>query len=287
MFNKKNDYFLIAVGCIIMAAAINVFLDPNEIVIGGATGIAIIIAHICENRFGFSFPLWLSNSLINIPLFMFAFKISGFNAIKRSLFGAFFLSLSLFFTQYLPQLKDDLFLASVFGGLLSGIGIGMVLKRNSSTGGSDTASTVFHRFIPHISVSKIMFFIDASIILIGLYVFGFHYSLYALIATFITAKTSDIIIEGLNFAKAVYIISDENKKIGSEINSLLERGATYIFGKGAYSNNQKNIIMCVIPNKQLPALLALIKSIDLNAFIIINDVKEIYGNGFKDIKKNN
>ena len=283
--SKKNNeifrYIKVMIGCYILAFSINVFLKPNNFVLGGVTGLGIILDTVFKETFNVGFPLWLSNILINIPLFLIGLKCYGFKFIKNTLFGILFLSFALFSTQWLPTFTEDIFLSAVFGALLDGIGLGIIIKNRFSTGGTDLVAYVVHKFLKHIPIPKILFCVDGAIILTGMLVFDFRFTLYAIISVFIVSKVISIVIDGFDFAKAVYIISDKSEEIGEKILTIIDKGATSISAKGMYTKNTKEIVFCVIDQKQIPELKDMIYDIDENAFVVISNVSEVMGLGFK------
>jgi len=282
--NTIKDYIFIMLGCTAMAAALNIFLEPKELVIGGATGVAVIVSHVSKNLINFEIPMWITNIIINIPLFIIAIKTFGVKFIKRTVFSTFFLSFALIYTQFIPVFEMDYLLASVFGGVLSGIGLGFIFRAFSTTGGSDLAATIIHKYYPHLSVSKIMFVIDIVIIILGLFVFGPIATMYAIISVFIISKAIDTILEGLDFAKAVFIISKKSNLISETVFKELDRGVTSIYGKGMYSKENIDVLFCVVGKKEISKLKELVKYVDKSAFMVIADVREVLGEGFSEIQ---
>lgn len=272
-----NEYILIIIGCLAMAVGLNSFLEPNEIVIGGATGLAIIIQSISAKFMGFAVPMWLSNMVLNIPLFALSIRIYGFKFLRRTAFATLFLSFALFVTSYIPRIGVDYPIACVFGSVLSGVGLGLIFRSNATTGGSDLAASLLHKYIKHLPISRIMLFIDVVIIGFGFFVFGTIPAFYAIIGAYIIAKVIDMIVEGVDFAKAVFIISEKSEEIGNALVDNLERGATKIFGEGVYTGDKKNIILCVIQVKELGKIKEITSDIDDNAFVIVADVREVLG----------
>ncbi|MDR1537666.1 MAG: YitT family protein [Clostridiales bacterium] len=274
------DYVLIIFGTTLMAFAIVYFYDANTLVIGGVSGLSIIISSYGD-RIGLSIPLWLSNLALNAPLFLLALRYMGRQFLTRTLFSTIYLSVALYFASLLP-LSDapDLVLSSVFGGVLSGIGAAFVFKASATTGGSDMAAFIIQKKLRHVSVSKILFTIDGAIILLGLLAFGPLKTMYAIIAVFIASKAIDAVLEGLSFAKAAFIISDHSEKISESLLSGLERGVTSLNGQGMYTKASKNILLCVVSSKELPKLKEITHGIDNDAFVIVADVREVMGEGF-------
>lgn len=282
MIRKKPwyiEYILIILGSFIMGFAIKNIYDPVGLVTGGFSGLAIIAKNQLE------IPLWLTNTVLNIPLFLISFRIKGWQFIKRTFAATAALSVSLYVIPELALELDDLLLTSLFGGILSGIAIGLVFLFQATTGGTDMLAALIQLKFPHYSIAQIMQVLDTVIVLFGASVFGLKYVLYALIAIYAVAKVSDGMLEGLKFAKAVYIISEQNEKIAEVILFEMERGVTGISVKGMYSNNEKNMLFCVVPKKEIVQLKDLVVGYDSQAFVIVSDVREVLGEGFIEFRQ--
>ena len=285
-----KDYLWIILGSIITAAAINVFLVPHKIAPGGVSGIATVIYYLSNGKF----PVGVIMLVLNIPLFIFGMKYIGGKFIVRTLFSTVFLSLAIdlmepytnmFSAKFaLEQLtaSPDYMLYSIFGGSFMGLGLGMVFRSGATTGGTDLAAKIMHHFIPGLTIGKLLLIIDSAVILFAAIAFNsFLLALYALIALYLSSKIIDVILEGVNFAKAVYIISDYADDIAKDIMKELDRGVTALNGTGMYTGNDKRVLYCIIHRGQLPLLKTLVKKIDPAAFIILSDVTEVLGEGFK------
>lgn len=262
----------IILGLIFMSLALNLFLEPNSLVIGGATGIGVIIKKL------FNIPLSVTNLIINIPLLIAAVKIKGFSFVKDTLIATVLLSITLEITSHIPPVKTDLILASVFGGLTSGIGLGLIFKGNATTGGSDLLASIIHQFYPHITTARIMLIIDIVIVILGIFALGVTPALYAIISIYILGKIIDIVLGGLDFAKAVFITSANCTAIGLTLTTELTRGATYIDCKGMYTNEKKGMLLIVVSGREINRLKEIVYELDKNAFVIVNDIREIQGN---------
>lgn len=276
------DYLIIVAGCTLVAVAYSIVYDPMNMVVGGVTGLAIIIKSITEGLVEGGVPLWLTNIIINTPLFGLAILIKGRNFGGRSLFATIYLSVALYFTSFLPVLTDDLLLGSIFGGVIAGAGLGMVFSAFSTTGGTDLAASIVQHFIKHISVARLMMTLDALIIIGAVFVFGVEKSLYAVISAFITAKVIDAFLDGLHFSKAAFIISDHYDDISDSILKELDRGITGLSGEGMYTAYEKKVLFCVVSKREIVKLKDIVRQIDKRAFIIVTDVREVLGEGFKE-----
>lgn len=277
-----RDYLFIVLGTGILALNINSIFDPSSLVTGGFSGIAIIVKHLTQGIMGGGIPLWLTNAILNIPLFLLGFKVMGFHFLKKSLFGTVILSLWLYIIPVFPLVGDDLLLAAVFGGVLEGIGIGFVLLGRGTTGGTDMAATLIQHYFRQYSVPRIMQLADGLIVTAGIFIFGIHRALYAAIAIFIVGKVSDGILEGMKFSKMAYIISDHEQEIYQGICDALGRGVTLIPAKGMFTGQTRNVLLCVVAKKEIIILKELVKDVDPDAFLIVSDAHEVLGEGFQN-----
>ncbi|MCJ7856760.1 YitT family protein [Lachnospiraceae bacterium NSJ-143] len=273
---QRNLVYLIA-GILSIAVSVSVFFEPNNIVVGGFSGFGIII-----NRL-IGIPVSVSNIILNIPLFIIAYKVFGKKYILKSGICAFGLSAAFQAATFLPAFKGDITLISVYGALFDGFGTGLILRAMSSTGGVDLLAAVVHKKRPYLSLASIMFAVNAVIILLGLFVFGAERALYAVISAFISGKIVDIVLDGLSFSKAALIISDNSDCIAEEILKRLDRGVTEFRGKGMFTGTEKNVLLCVFGHKETAVIKEIVRNFDENAFVIVTDVTEVMGEGFKDI----
>lgn len=286
--NKANNkeelikYLMIVIGTTITAMGINIFYSPYHLVTGGLSGLAIVVEYVSKNTLGFGVPLWLTNLLVNIPLFIIGIKLKGKSFAGKSIFAAGFLSLALWYTSYIPAVKADLLIAAVFGGVLVGVGIGLVLRASATTGGTDLLATIIKHYFRRLQISNIMLGIDSVIITVGLFVFGVEKAMYALISVFIISKVINSVLEGINYSKAVHIISTKSEEVSVALMKELNRGVTGINGTGMYTGGDKRILFVVCSKNQIVALQKVVTSIDDKAFITITDVREVVGRGFTE-----
>ena len=244
-YSAFTEYTLIVAGAFIMGFAIKNMFDPISLVTGGVTGIAIILKSLA------GIPLWLTNTLCNIPLFFAAWKIKGWRFIKRTAVATGALSLSLYVIPEIPFLMEDLLLTSLFGGIISGLGTGLVFLFQATTGGTDMLAALLQRKMRHYSIAQIMQVLDAGVVLAGAAVFGVRYALYALIAIYGIAKVSDGLLEGLKFSKQAYIISDQYREIAKAVMTRMDRGVTAVDAVGMYSGQNKKLLFCVVSKKEI------------------------------------
>lgn len=281
--NRRSNlltYLLITVGTFFMAASTTMIYEPLSMVTGGFSGIGIIVKKLCADSFRIDVPVGFTTFLLNIPLFVMAFRWRGWRFVVKSMYAAFCFSVALMILPSIEIQHEDYLMAALSGGTLQGIGIGFVFSCNTSTGGSDLLSTLLHQWFPGLRVSELLILVDGVIVLTGMGVFGIRTGLYAIVAVIVTGKVSDALVEGLKFAKTVYIVSEHPLMISYEIMHRLDRGVTGLKGMGMYSGNEKQILMCVVSKKEMIKLVEIVKNADSNAFVVVIDAKEVLGEGF-------
>ena len=273
------EYLLIIIGTGLMATAITSCFDAAGMVTGGFSGIAIIVKAGTKGLYGNGVPLWVTNLVLNVPVFILAAKIKGFSFVKKALMGDISLTVWL---AVLPawKLSEDIFLAALYGGILQGVGIGLVFLGGGTTGGTDLLAAIIQKYMKHYSIAQVMQFVDGAVVVAGMYVFGVERALYAIIAVYLVTKVSDGIIAGLKFSKAVYIITDKPDEVSRMVMEDIDRGITGIRAKGMYSGNDKLMLFCVVGKKELVHLKETIDEIDPKAFVIVGDAREVHGEGF-------
>lgn len=284
--SKFTNYAMMIIGTVFIAMAVNIVYEPLGMITGGVTGVAIVIKYFTEPFIDGGIPVWLTNIVLNIPLFIAAFLIKGGKFLKKTLIGSISLTIALYLIPITSIVGDEFFLAAVFGGVFTGIGLGMVIASLGSTGGTDLLGLIIHHFSPHLNISIIINTIDGIIVIAGALVFGVEITLYAIVAIYITAKFSDSILEGLKFAKIAYIISDSHEEIAQKIIIEMDRGITGINSKGMYTNEEKNMLFCVVSKKEITQLITIVSQIDQKAFVIVSDAREVMGEGFLESKQN-
>jgi uncharacterized membrane-anchored protein YitT (DUF2179 family) len=278
------EYLLIFVGAGLMAIAINSVFDPAGLVTGGFSGLAIIVKEWTVGIVRGGIPLWITNLVLNIPLFLAGWKLQGFSFVRKAVVGNLFLT---FWLAVLPTWNlagEDYLLAAVYGGLIQGAGIGLVFLGQGTTGGTDMLAALLQKKMKHYSIAQIMQVLDGLIVVVGMYVFGVQKALYAIIAVYLVTKVSDGIIEGLKFSKEVFIITDKPEQVSEMIMNELDRGATGVYAKGLYSGQEKMMIFCVVNKKEIVKLKERVDDIDPEAFMIVSDAREVHGEGFIENK---
>ena len=278
------DFFIVVVGTFILAVSVVVFFDANNLVLGGVSGLSIVIKEVFYMFFSFKLPLSLISLFINVPLLILAYFIMGKEFLGKTVFSTLLFSLFLEVASFLPVYKGELMLSSVYGGVMLGVGSGLILRGGATSGGSDLLAYIIHKYKGHIAISKILFVIDALVISMGLFVFGVENSMYAVISVYICSKVIDGIIEGVGFAKAVFIVSDKSDDIAKELMENQKRGVTALKGKGMYTGKDKDVLLCVFSKKEISDVKCRVMEIDENAFIMVTDIREVLGEGFVSYK---
>ena len=281
--SKKNalwDYIFIIVGTGLLAASIQCLFDPVSLVTGGFTGLAIVIKEMTAGIVPGGLPLWLTNIMLNIPVFAIAYKVKGKNFIFRTVIGTGLLSAWLYVIPIVDLSQGDHFLASVVGGAVAGLGIGLILLAKATTGGTDMVATILQHYMKHYSIVQIMQVLDAFIVIVGLYVFGLYAGMYSIIAILVVTKVSDMIMEGFKFSKAAFIITNKHDIVAKRILKELDRGVTGLYAKGMYSGEDKCMLYCVVSQKEIVAVKEIVAEVDPGAFVIVSDAREVLGEGF-------
>ena len=282
---KKNkdiliQYIGLIMACMIMAVGLNMFLVPKTIAPGGLSGLSVVISKLT------GFPV--SNILFTIstPLLLFSVKILGKKDAIKTFIGMAILTLSLKVTEPLSttSLTDNTLLAAISGSILVGLSLGILFRIDASTGGTDLIALMLNRIIPSIPVSKCLSMIDGTVVVLaGVVNMNFETGLYSAIALYIMVKIIDTITAGFDYAKAFFIIT-EKKDVLQEAIIELNRGITILDAKGGYTNEDKNVMLVVVnQKKQEVALKKMVKELDEKSFIIVTDVYEVLGKGFKSI----
>ncbi|WHH61397.1 YitT family protein [Petroclostridium sp. X23] len=276
LFSDWKSYFLIIIGSAMTAASINMFLTPNKIAPGGLSGIGIVLYYL------FGLPVGTTMLVLNIPLFILGIRHLGGVFGVKTLFSTVILSVMIDSTTFLPVLTREPLLASIYGGIMMGAGLGLVFRSGATTGGTDLAAKIIHKFIPFLTLGQLLLAVDFSVIVFAAVVFGdYELALYAIITLFVGSQVIDGILEGVNFAKAVFIISNKSQYISERIMKDLDRGVTGLGGKGMYTGKDKVVLMCILKRTEIPIIKSIVKEIDSNAFVILTDVREVLGEGFK------
>ena len=283
-FSKKwiLNYSLIVVGSFILASGFVLFITPYKIVPGGVYGISIVLHYLLGT------PVGLMALAFDIPLTIIGIKVLGPRFGMKTVIGftltAFFNDGITYFYGYEPLVKGDALLSSIFGGLFLGVGLALIFKSKATSGGTDIVAMMLSKFTK-IPVGQVIIVVDSTIVLLGLVVFrDWKIPLYSLIVIFITGKVVDTLLEGINYDKVLFIISDKYKEIGDRVINGLNRGGTLIKGEGMYNGAEKNVIFTVVNRREVAMLQEFIHNIDPHAFVTVLNANEILGEGFKSLK---
>lgn len=279
----SSEFIMIILGSVLLALGITWFLSPLGLVTGGVSGVAILVQEITSPLIENGVPIWFTNAVLNIPLFVISIRQRGFGFAKKSIYAVVALSVALWLTEMIPNpmdVGDDLLLAGLFGGVLVGAGVGLVLKAGGTTEGTDMLAAIFKFRRPNLPIENLMLAIDATIIMSGMFVFGPINVMYAIISVLVTTKLVSIVLEGGHSAKAVFIVSEKSNEIAELVMNDIGRGATGIKAKGMYLKKESEMLFVVLSQKELPELREIVLGIDAKAFVTIAEVREVLGQGF-------
>lgn len=279
------DAICFIAGSLLYAVSINVFTAPNNIAAGGVTGISTMLNYL------FGTPIGMVGTILNIPLFIWGYKDVGLKFISKTIIATFSISIAIdatanIFTPY----QDNMLIVMIIGGVCCGSGLALIFMRGGTTGGTDLASTLINRRFRFLSLGKILFFADFLVVAASWAVYGeIESPFYAVVIIFVSTKVIDSILYGTDIGsgKLMFIISNDNDEIAKLIMSDMDRGVTALKSRGCYSNNEGEMLLCGVRRHEVHHIFDLIHQIDENAFIMVGDVGEIRGEGFKHIKGSN
>ncbi|WP_027408775.1 YitT family protein [Anoxybacteroides tepidamans] len=264
----------IFIGAVLMAVGLEIFLVPNKVIDGGITGISIMLSHITGFRLGiFIF-------LLNLPFFFLGYKQIGKTFAISTLFGIIVLSIFTSLFHPVPAFTEDILLATIFGGMILGMGVGLVIRYGGALDGTEILAILINKKLPF-SVGEIIMFFNIFILGAAGFVFTWDRAMYSILAYVIAFKTIDVVIKGLDESKSAWIISDRSEIIGDAIMNRLGRGVTYLSGEGAFSGNDKKVIFCVITRLEEAKLKEIVAENDPSAFLALADMAEVRGGRFK------
>lgn len=283
-FRRIVQYTVIVLGCVIYAVGFQFFMYPNNIVSGGIVGVAMIFNELLP------VPVGVTTIILNIPLFVIAWRYFGLDFLISSLVGMALSSAFVdLFAMFKIVLTNDPMLASIIGGVIKGVGLGVIYYVGSTTGGVDIVAKMLRMKNPHLNLGTILLLIDAAIIIAYAVILNkYESAMYSVITMFVVSKVIDLALYGIDNSCICYIISEKSSDISHEIISgHMHRGVTILEGRGAYSGKEKQVIMCVIKRQQIAEIRRIIRNLDENAFFIVSDAKNVFGNGFENIRENN
>lgn len=267
----------IVLGCLLAAAAFPWFLVPNHIAPGGVTGLSTVLNYL------FQWPVGMTSLILNVPLFLIGYRAMGRMFAIRSLAATVLLSV---FIDILPldALTADPLLSALFGGVLMGAGLGLVLRGGATTGGTDMVAKVIHERVPHLSVGSILFVIDCIVVLMAGFYIEIEYALYAFISLYASSKVINAVLDGLTTEKACYVISLKHQQVKDGLMEELDRGVTMLSATGGYSNMERPVLLCVVSAQEVGRVKAIVRRVDKEAFVFISDAHEVLGEGFKRLE---
>lgn len=288
-FYKLQIYLLILLGSAIAATGINLFLVPNRIAPGGVSGIATVLFYLSNGKL----PVGMTMLAFDIPLYLIGYRFIGRRFIVKTMYSSVALSLLIDFSKpffnmisdkyFISSQSGDLIVFTVFGGLLVGLGLGIVFKSGATTGGTDLGAKILHTLIPRVSLGNLLLCLDGAVIIFAAISFNsIIVGLYSIITIFIMSKVIDAIMEGVNFSKCVFIISEKSDIIADKILNDIDRGVTALKGTGMYTRKDKEVLFCVLDRSQIPRLKEIVQDIDEKAFVILTDAREVLGEGFQN-----
>ncbi|RXK18714.1 YitT family protein [Macrococcus sp. DPC7161] len=271
---KIKRFSFITLGAILMAVSLELFLVPNKLLDGGIVGISIMLSHLLH------IPLGLFIFILNVPFFFLGYKQIGKTFAISTLYAILILSIGTSLLHPVPPIVDEKFLVTIVGGVILGLGVGLVIRYGGSLDGSEILAILISNKSPF-SVGEIVMVINFFIYVAAAFVFNYESAMYSVIAYFIAFKTIDIVQQGLDESKSVWIISDQYEEIGDAINDRLGRGVTYLKGEGAYTGDDKKVIFCVITRLEEFKVKDIVNHFDKSAFVAIGNVAEVKGGRFK------
>jgi uncharacterized membrane-anchored protein YitT (DUF2179 family) len=271
---KLKNIIMIMLGTSIFSFGINYFNIANQLVEGGFTGITLLFNYL------YGFPPSVTNLVLNIPLFFIGWKVLGRTSFVYTLVGTISFSLFLWvFRDFKLFLGDDLLLAALYAGVSVGIGLGIVFRYGGTTGGVDIIARLVNKYLGW-SIGRTMFIFDIIVISVSLIYLDAKLVMYTLVAVYVGARVIDFIQEGTYSAKALIIVSQANQEIAAKIVKEMERGATILKGIGGYTGEQRDVLYCVVNRSELVRIKNIAKMVDPYAFITVNEVREVLGEGF-------
>lgn len=267
--------FLVVLGSFLMAISVNGFLIPHQLLSSGVTGIGILLNYLMN------IPVSLAIIILNIPIFIVGYRLVNKRFIIISFIGMISLSIFLSLTENLPMFVDDVLLSTIFGGVLSGVGAGIVFTNRGSTGGMDIVAVILRKYFS-MNIGNTLLIINVLIVLASSLFFGIKLALYTMISIYVNTVMVDKVQEGLDRKKAIFIISGNHDKVANAIINQMHRGVTLLEGKGGFTQKSRRVIFCMVSPFQLARIREIVLDIDQNAFITVLDAAEVVGKGFKN-----
>lgn len=281
---RFRDYFFMTLGIAITAWGLNAFLIPNRLAAGGVSGLATVFYYFFRDRFGVEIPIGMQMLAMNGILLAIGIRAKGWRYGARSVYGIIGLSLAIdLLAPITPHLaRHDLLLAVLYGGAVTGIGMGLVFKSRGNTGGTDIVAQLLVDKV-NLGIGQLMLAADAGVTLVAAFVLGPDLALYGAVAIFVMGTVIDLVQEGLSVEKAAFIICDEPGRVADAVLHQLGRGATGIMARGLYSAEPREMVFTVVSRREIATLKALVHAVDPKAFVVIADVHEALGEGFREM----
>lgn len=271
------DAAAIVLGCALVALGLVLFTIPNDIAPGGVSGLATALASFSK------IPVGAWTLLLNVPLVAFAWSKLGLRPILKTICATVLLSVAIdAFSAVVPPYTNNPLLAAVLGGVLCGVGMGLIFLRGASTGGTDLVSLLLNRAFPNVSVGTLLMVVDAAVVVFAVLVFRqLEVALYSIVTLFVTSKTIDSIMEGVDYAKVIYVVTDRGDAINQKLNADMDCGVTLLDATGGYTGKAKQLLMVVARRNSFTQTLSAIQHIDPAAFLFVSNATEVHGEGFK------
>ncbi|MEK4240199.1 YitT family protein [Paenibacillus sp. FSL H8-0261] len=278
MKKRITDIVSIIVGALLFSLAVNLFVIPNEFGEGGVTGLTMITYYLYQWSPG------IVSLILNALLLIVGYKFLDKTTTVYTIIAVFFNSLFLILTKNWHIASDELIINAIFGGILSGVGIGMIIRVGGTTAGSTIIARILHKFLDW-NVSYALLLVDLVVVFASYFIIGVQSLMFTIVMLYVATKVMDFIIEGVNPKKAVTIVSKEQDKIAEQVNGIMDRGVTVIYGRGYYTKEPKELLYIVISKQEVTMLKKIVRSIDKEAFIAIHDVRDVFGEGFVELAK--
>ncbi|AJA46628.1 hypothetical protein CPAST_c05280 [Clostridium pasteurianum DSM 525 = ATCC 6013] len=273
VYRNISRVLFIIIGALLSSIALETFLIPNNMIDGGIVGISIMVSHITK------IPLGVFTFALNVPFFILGYKQIGKTFTLCTLFAVFCLSMGVSFFTPFREVTHDVFLAAIFGGIIQGLGVGLIIRNGGSLDGTEIVAIILDKRISF-SIGEIVMFFNLFILGISGFMFGWDRAMYSLIAYFIAFKVIDIVVEGLDESKAVTIVSSEYQEISEAIMARLGRGLTLLDGKGAYKGIPTSVLYVVVSRLEVAKLKSIVYNFDQSALITVSSV-EVAGKKYK------
>ena len=274
------EVFCLLAGATLVAFATQYIFDPAGLVTGGVSGLSIVIKYLTGKHMGYQIPLWQSSLILNIPIFLLAVKTDGLRNVLKTGFVLLIITVELFLFPSGEWQHDNLLLVAIYGGICFGVGTGLLISVQATSGGTDMLGYSLHHFFRHISIGRLIQVIDGAVVILGAIVFNLEHTLYAIFSVYVMGKVTDYVINSGKSAKMALIISEKNELIASDILEQLDRGVTGLKGKGMYTGDERVILICICSTRDIVSIKDIVREYDKRAFFVVADVAEAMGEGF-------